>query len=280
MRLLDSELEAYIREDIPYFDLTTEMLALDARPMQLEIFTREAITVACVEEAARIAQLLGCESTILHPSGTTIEANSAMLRIKGAHQQLHQSWRVCQILLEYACGIATKSALMKTKIRQSNAHCELYVTRKSFPFAKRFVIRAVTAGGALPHRLGLSESLLVFDQHRMLYEHEADFYSALKSLIAQNHEKKVVVESETIDDAKTLLSLGVEVLQMDKCSLDVLSSLVAFKTSQFPHARILAAGGINPGNIAAIAATGIDGVVSSAPYSAGMADLSAKWTHL
>ncbi|MEJ2468726.1 MAG: hypothetical protein P8Y51_06605 [Campylobacterales bacterium] len=85
------------------------------------------------------------------------------------------------------------------------------------------------------------------------------------------------MESETLEDAKWLLTIGADVIQMDKCTLETLRTLVAFKNEHFPHASILAAGGINPSNVTEVASTGVNGLVTSSPYQAGMADLTARW---
>jgi molybdenum transport protein len=279
-RLSDPELLEYIRGDLPYFDLTTQLLALPPQQATLRILTREDVVAACTEEALRIGELLGCEGLGFRPSGTEAEAGSVLLELKGDHEALHNAWRLCQILLEYACAMATRARRMLEKAHEANPHCELLVTRKSFPFAKRFVIRALACGGAMPHRLGLSETVLVFEQHRALYPDREAFAQALKTPKRRCVEKKLTVESELLDDAKWLLSLGADVIQMDKCTPETLQELVAYKREHYPAATILAAGGINPANVAAFAATGVEGIVTSSPYQAGMADLTARWeTH-
>lgn len=276
-RLSDPELWEYIRGDLPYFDLTTHLLDLPPAPAVLRIITRQTVMAACTEEAARIGELLGCEADIVHASGTPVGAGGTLIVLRGTHADLHSAWRLCQILLEYACGMASRAHTMLQSARAHNPHCELFITRKTFPFAKRFVIRALLCGGAMPHRLGLSETILVFDQHRALYPDAAAFHAALAGMKKRGAEKKLTVESDSLHDAKTLLALGVDVIQMDKCDVPTLEALVAWRNAQFPHAVILAAGGINPSNAAMFAATGVDGLVTSSPYQAGMADLTAQW---
>jgi molybdenum transport protein len=276
-RLSDPELWEYIRGDLPFFDLTTHLLALPPKRGTLRIVTREKVVVACTEEALRIGELLGCEGWSCCASGTEADAGSVLLELRGDHEALHNAWRLCQILLEYACGMATRTRGMLQKAHAVNPHCELLVTRKSFPFAKRFVIRALVCGGAMPHRLGLSETVLVFEQHRALYPDREAFAEALGALKLRCVEKKLAVESEALDDAKWLLSLGADAIQMDKCTPDILRELVDYKREHYPHAVILAAGGINPSNVEAFAATGVEGIVTSSPYQAGMADLTATW---
>ena len=65
---------------------------------------------------------------------------------------------------------------MKKEIDEVNSNCELLGTRKNFPFAKKFCIKSIMSGGAMPHRLGLSETVLFFPNHRVVYEDKHDFY--------------------------------------------------------------------------------------------------------
>ncbi|WP_345991148.1 ModD protein [Sulfurimonas sp. HSL-1716] len=275
--LLDAELLEYIREDMPYFDLTTTMLGEDFDDAILEIRTREETVVACSEEAARIAELLGCEVEFFVPSSNRVKAQEAILRIKAKGEILHRAWKLTQVLLEYACGMATYANDMLLNVQKVNRHCEILVTRKSIPFAKKFAVRALLCGGVLPHRLGLSESILIFSHHRSLFKDTDAFKDAFKRLKPKAVEKKIVVECEDIQDAKEMLMLGADVIQMDKCALDIFSDLVGYRQTHFPDAKITAAGGINKDNAAEFAKTGVDAIITSSPYQAKMADLSAKW---
>jgi molybdenum transport protein len=276
-RLSDHELWAYIREDLPYFDLTTHLLGVSKKRESLSIVTRDKIVAACTEEAARIGELLGCEVYYSVASGTTVEEKGLLLELQGNGEVLHQAWRLCQILLEYACGMATHANGMLQDAHNVNPDCEILVTRKSFPFAKRFTMRALLIGGVMPHRLGLSESVLIFENHRALYDDTAAFEAALPQIKKRCVEKKLVVESESLEDAKRMLQLGADVIQMDKSVPETLAALVAYKHEHHPHATIIAAGGINRKNVVQYAQTGVDAIVTSSLYQAGMADLTSSW---
>jgi len=280
MRLSDTQLWEYIREDLPYFDLTTHMLELPAKEVTLRITTRENILCACTEEAARIAELLGCKVLAFAPSKTQLKKGALLLEFTGLHVAVHEAWKLTQVLLEYACGMATNAAKMVQNAQEHHPKIQILATRKSHPFAKHLSIRALLCGGVLPHRLGLCESVLIFPQHRALYENAAAFQEAMKKLKSECIEKKLVIESHTFDDAKEMLSLGADVLQMDKCDVATLAELVAYKNLHFPQVRILAAGGINASNAAAFGATGVDAIVTSALYQSPMADLTSKLVRL
>ena len=90
------------------------------------------------------------------------------------------------------------------KIEKINPSCELLTTRKTFPFSKRFCIKATICGGATIHRLNLSETILFFDGHRILFKNNEEFYEDLKRIKTKIPEKKLNVESYTFEDSKTL----------------------------------------------------------------------------
>jgi molybdenum transport protein len=276
----DEELMRYVREDVPYGDLTTHLQDACNVKARLNIYTREPIVVACIEEASRIGELLGVQVRFAIRRGGFANANQTLLEFEGSYEALHHVWRSAQNLLEFSCKIATVTHDMVTKIGEFNPKCELLTTRKSFPFAKQFCIKSVMAGGGFPHRLGLSETILLFPQHRILYDTQDAFLSAVKRMQERAPEKHVAVETESLEEAKILLQNGVDLLQVDKASPKVLEQIVTCKDDLNPKAKILAAGGIGPKNVQEFAKTGVDGIVTSAVYAVGMANLGSVMERL
>ncbi len=276
MIISDVKLLEYIKEDLPYFDLTTHLQESDDKKASLEIFTRENIISSCTEEACRIAELLSCKVNFFIPSKQEIKKDEVLIRIEGTFSKIHEAYKLMQVLLEYSCKIATITNQMSKMIKESNPTCELLTTRKSFPFSKKFCIKSILNGGAMPHRLGLSETILFFKQHRELYSSNEEFYKNIDKFKNMVPEKKVIVESSTFEDIKSLLDYGVDVIQVDKGSLDLIKKVISLKKQKYKNAKILAAGGINLTNVQSYAKLGIDGVVTSSLYNCGMADLGVK----
>ena len=73
-------------------------------------------------------------------------------------------------------------------------------TRKTLPGTRALSIKAIRSGGAVPHRLGLSETILVFAQHRT-FTGRASFSTIIKRLRQCVPEKKIVVEADTLAEA-------------------------------------------------------------------------------
>ena len=271
----DARIDQLIAEDVPYIDLTTQMLGISDKPARIEFFTREDATVCATEEAARVLQHLGAEVESLVPSGEHVAAGTILLVAVGPAGALHKAWKVCLNLLDHCSAVATKTHNLVSAAKSANPACEVLTTRKSMPGVKDLLTKAVTAGGAFPHRLGLSETVLVFDNHTRLMGGFDAFLEALPSLRSKCIEKKLFVEADA-DQARALARAGVDGIQFDKIPADELAALVAELREIDPHCTLIAAGGINAKNAAAYAATGVDGLATTAPFSAAPLDMSAR----
>ncbi|PLY09732.1 MAG: molybdenum ABC transporter [Arcobacter sp.] len=271
-----TELEKYIQDDIPYFDLTTSLQNCSDKKVELEVYTREDIIVSCSEEAAKISELLNCKVEFFLKSKQKALKQETILKYYGLYEDVHKAWRLTQILLEYSCKISTSAFLMKELIEEVNQNCELLTTRKTFPFSKIFCIKAAICGGATPHRLGLSETILFFDGHRIIYKDNEEFYSAIKKIKNSSSEKNIAVESDNFEDAKRLMQIGVDTLQLDKIDFETLDNIIKYKNENFSKVKILLAGGINLSNVKDFAKYTVDGIVTSSIYLSGMADISSK----
>lgn len=277
--LPDSELERFIEEDLPYGDLTTHLLGIGQQRGTISFVTRHKTTVCCTEEAARLLEKCGCRIVGYTASGTFLEADRELLLAEGTAQALHAGWKMALNLLEYGSGIATRTARIVASARRANPRIAVVTTRKSFPGTKKLAIKAICAGGALPHRLGLSESVLVFRQHAVFMD-EIAFLKQLAELKVRAPETKLIVEAESADDAQRLALTGVDLIQLDKLQPHILKGLVRQIRQVNSRVTLSAAGGINEQNAAEYAASGVDILVLSSVYFGKPADIAATITPL
>ena len=278
-RIPDSEIERFIDEDVPYGDLTTELLGIGSEYGEILFRSREHTVVCCTEEAGRVLEKCGAKITELTPSGTVVEAGMLILKAEGQAAALHAGWKVALNLLEYASGIATRTAKIVERARAASPGINVVTTRKSFPGTKKIAIKAIKAGGALPHRLGLSESILVFSQHTVFLGGLEPFLETIAKLKQMAPEQRILVEANSPEEALKIARAGADVVQVDKMSIAALSKLVMEIRDTCPGVSISAAGGINADNAAAYAATGIDIIVLSSVYFGKPSDISAVINH-
>ena len=273
MRLSDAEILDYINEDLPYFDLTTSLQDIDKKA-SLEIYSRDEICVSCVDVAASVARLLGCESEIFVQNSQICKVGDVIIKIYGGYEDVHKAWKLAQVALEYASAIATYTNKMAKAAKSVNKKCEVLATRKSFPFAKKFCVKAVLEGGGGMHRLGLSDSVLFFKNHIKAYTSFDEFISHLPEFKAKMVERKICVEAENLDEASKLLKAKCDVVQCDKFSPELIQNVLALRDEISPNTMVLAAGGVNLANAKEFA--NADAIVTSAMYSKGVADISAR----
>src|SRR5664280_1454810 len=140
----------------------------------------------------------------------------AFFEATGAGAALHVGWKVAVNLLEAASGIATRTRGIVDKAHAVDPAVEVVATRKVFPGTKRVAIKAVLAGGALPHRLGLSETVLVFPQHIALLGGLEPAPERMRELKSWSREKKIGVEVTDTKQAVLIARAGADVIQVDK----------------------------------------------------------------
>jgi molybdenum transport protein len=272
----DSDIERFIEEDVPYGDLTTHLLGIGGKGGRIVYSTREETTLCCTEEASRLLKKLGALSIRMLASGTFVPAGTEVLEAQGTVEALHLGWKAALNLLEYASGVASRTARIVKAARKVNPDVSVVTTRKSFPGTKKIVIKAVMAGGALPHRLGLSETILVFKQHTAFMGGLEGFLKTVSDLRARAKETKIIVEADTFDEAVRIARNGVDVVQVDKMSPDELSVLTGQVRAINPAVKISAAGGINEANVTEYAAAGVDIIVLSSVYFGKPADMGVS----
>ena len=280
MRFSNARIDAFIEEDVPYIDLTCEVLGINNQPGEMEYFTRESCVLAGTDIARRIMRNLGCEVLASSEDGQLVSAGQTFFTVRGAAADLHAAWKVCLNVFDHLSAVATKTRSMVDEVHAVNPECEVLTTRKSMPGAKDLLTCAVMAGGAFPHRLGLSETVLVFEQHLAFFGGFNRFVEEMPRIKARCVEKKLFVEA----DAQRALALarasagghGVDGIQLDKVPVSELAELVRRIRDIDPRITIIAAGGINPQNAGAYAACGVDGLATTAPFTAKPVDMSVR----
>ncbi|MBT3066440.1 ModD protein [Rhodoferax sp. U11-2br] len=267
--LNDTQLQTLLQDDVPFGDLTTHSLGIGTNMGKLSFHARQAMTVCGTEEACRLFELAGAQGTRVLPSGAVAQAGELLLQAHGPVADLHRAWKTAQTLVEWASGISSATASIVAAANGLAVAC----TRKNVPGTKALSAKAVRAGGGILHRLGLSETILVFAEHR-LYLNESPVQT-IKRMRRTQPEKKLAVEVANVNEALVWAQAGAEVLQLEKFTPEAVAACrQALAEIQLPTRPLLAAaGGIHAGNAAAYVAAGVDFLVTSSPYWAPPRDV-------
>ncbi len=255
----DNEIDGFIAEDVPYFDLTAEILGVDG-DASISFVSRDEGVVCGTEEVARICQKLGLVCEVHAKSGKQVSKGETLLSAHGDAKSALKAWKPSQNILEYASAVATQTAKMVEAIKAVSPHTHFATTRKTIPATKKLALKAVLSGGGYAHRLGLSETVLIFDQYVGLA------CMSMKECIAKakatTREHKIAVEVKKYDDAVEAINAGADIVQCDKLSAEEVSKIKAISQS----AVVIATGGINLQNVAQYASAKPDVIVSSSVY--------------
>lgn len=280
MRINPKTVYAWLEEDLPYFDLTTQVLGVGGMQARMSYHCRHPAIACGTEEAAVLVREAGAQVISMVNSGEAINSGQDFFVVDGSFSALNEITKVIQNIFEYASGVATRTQQLVSAAKQVNPAINILTTRKVFPGTKALSIKAILAGGAYPHRLGLSETILLFRQHIEFIGGFAAIEDCVARILAQDCEKHILLEVESAEDVEAVMHLPIHGIQYDKISPDELSILVAKVRKVNPQLTQLAAGGITLDNAAQYAATGVDGLVTTSVYFGKPADVGARFVKL
>ena len=268
MYFTDEEIDKLITEDMPYFDLTKELLNI-RKSGKISFFTRKDAIVTANDLIERLSNRLNLKVVFKEKNKKLIKAGDKLFEAEGENVLI--LWKIAQNIYEYALSVSTYTYEMVQKAKSINPHIEILTTRKIIPFTKKIALNAIMDGGAFPHRVTTTETILVFDNYINLYGGWDKFFKDFKELKYKAVEKKWVIECESIERAEKLIEIGVDMIQLDKVDVETTKKIV--EMAHKANIKVLSAGGINKENVTDYAKTGVDGIVTTAPYFAKGADV-------
>ncbi|MEM8864451.1 MAG: carboxylating nicotinate-nucleotide diphosphorylase [Planctomycetota bacterium] len=225
--------------------------------------------------------------------GDSIVPGQAVATMKGPAAALLTAERTVLNFLGRLAGIASLTRQYVEAVAGTGV--DVYDTRKTTPGWRRLEKYAVACGGGHNHRLGLSEAVLIKDNHLALSDQQgltpADAVARARRQLAdrlQGRAAEMVIEIEvdTLDQLQQVLPAHPDVVLLDNMSLDQLRQAVSIRdaaaaASPEPATPIVleASGGVNLETIGSIAQTGIDRIsVGALTHSAASLDLGLDWS--
>jgi molybdenum transport protein len=269
-------LAAWLDEDAGNGDLTTHLLGIGHQNGTMRFTTRHATVLCGSEEVAALCVQEGLNVPHTTPSGSLLREKTEFLRVEGSAAALHRVWKVAVNILESASGVATATADFVERAKEANPLVHVAATRKTPPGMRRLLFKAIACGGALPHRMGLGETVLIFDEHIRFLGGVETLCRRLPGIKRDAPEKKITVEAHNETDALRFAAAGADIVQVDKFTPFQLAGLKKELTKQHPAVLLAAAGGINQNNVADYVRAGADIIVTSSLYAAKPADIGGR----
>jgi len=257
-------------------DLTTAVTVRQPVAGEAIIEARTPCVVAGLLYAGTTARAAGCGIAWSVDEGQSIEPGP-LGRMRGDLAALLRAERAVLNILQRAAGIATMTRRFVAAVEGSG--CRVLHTRKTAPGLRLLDVAAVVAGGGAVHRLDLTHTVMVKDNHwRALAREKRSLRDALQAARARGALAcQVEVESEA--QVVEACDAGADRLLVDNQRPERLREWAALARSRHPAIAIEATGGITLANVRAYADAGADYVsVGALTHSVSAADIALTLT--
>ncbi|MEG3438538.1 carboxylating nicotinate-nucleotide diphosphorylase [Pannus brasiliensis CCIBt3594] len=274
--LLDRMLENWIAEDLGRGDRTTAgILEGRDRIERARWIAKETGVIAGLPVAARVFQLLdrSARFTPLVVEGDAIVSGNSIAEIEGSLSALLMGERVALNLVMRLSGIAGATRRYADKIADLPA--KLVDTRKTTPGLRILEKYASRVGGAINHRIGLDDAVMIKDNHIQA----AGSVSEAVRRVRQTMPYPLTIEVETgnLAEVREALASGVEIIMLDNMDRETTREAVQIIRDFSKSTKIEASGNITLDTIRSVAETGVDYISTSAPITrSSWLDLSMK----
>ena len=277
VELTASEIRAAVKaalaEDIGGGDVTTLATVPKAQTFKTVMRAREPLVVAGLEFARAAFRQLSSAVKIEHlvHDGTHVGRGDNLLRISGPARAILTAERVALNFVQHLSGVATLTAQFVAAVKGTRT--QILDTRKTTPGWRRFEKYAVACGGGRNHRFGLSDLILIKDNHLAALQNETpNAVAAAVQRARKIYPKlKVEVEADTLEQVAQAADAGADIILLDNMNAEQLRSAVKIAKGR---AKTEASGGVNLKTVRAIAQTGVDFIsVGALTHSARAVDI-------
>lgn len=275
-KVISEAVERALTEDTPWGDVTVAASIPADLHFRADLVAREpgifAGGAVMLETFRQIDSRITLTSLVA--DGTAFSPGDSLATLTGPAAGILTGERVALNFVQRLSGIATLTSIFVAQVASTDSHARIADTRKTTPGLRALEKHAVVAGGGSNHRFGLSDAIMLKDNH--LAALGATTGSGLTDAIRRvkasvGHTTAMIVEVDRLDQLDPVLQAGVTGILLDNFSFDQLRSGV-----EHIDGRCVAeaSGGVNLDTVAEIAATGVDIIsVGAITHGANALDL-------
>lgn len=232
--------------------------------------------LAGMEVAEKIFRFMqpDIEFIALKKDGDEMRFGEIAFEVKAKVHTILQCERLVLNCMQRMSGIATLTNKYVKKLEGYKTR--LLDTRKTTPNFRVLEKEAVRIGGAVNHRFGLYDMIMLKDNH-------IDYCGGIKNAIEKAYKYvqtkkpglKIEVETRSLADVETVMQTGkVDRIMLDNFTPQLITEALKLINGKY---ETEASGGINYDNLESYAATGVDFISSGAIiHQATSLDLSLK----
>jgi len=272
---VSADVRTALAEDIGTGDLTAALVPEHQYATATIISRQWAIVCgqAWVEEVFR--QLDGSVTIEwLIAEGGETGPDAVISRLKGPARSLLTGERTALNFLQLLSG--TASAARRCVDAVQGTRVRILDTRKTIPGLRLAQKYAVRCGGAVNHRIGLFDAVLIKENHIVA---AGGIQAAVAAALGSPAEVLIEVEVETLEQTRQALASGAQRLLLDNFSLEEMRDAVVLRDGLNPAVELEASGSITTGMLREVAETGVDFIsIGSLTKNVKAIDLSMRFS--
>jgi nicotinate-nucleotide pyrophosphorylase (carboxylating) len=265
-------------EDGAVYDITTLSTVPKGQLAQADIIAHQEGFEAGLAVAIATFHQLDERIVIDHlvEDGEHVHPDQVLARLSGPAGSILSAERVALNFLGHLSGISSITARCVQAV--AGTQTRILDTRKTTPGLRGLEKDAVLLGGGQNHRFGLSDGVLIKDNHIKAAGGIVQAVTAARR--TAQHLLKIEVECETISEVRLALEAGADVILLDNMDVETMRSAVELARRDAPGVLLEASGniGTNPQRLATVAATGVDFIsLGALTHSAPNFDISLEF---
>ena len=218
-------IDAALTEDLGSGDLTTEAAVPPGTKVTGNYLAKEDGVLCGLKLCSLVFERLGGDVvfTSHKEDGESVKKGEILASVSGDAKTILSGERTGLNLLQHLSGIASRTALAVEAI--SGTKARITDTRKTTPGLRALEKYAVRAGGGVNHRFGLSDGILIKDNHIAA----AGGIRAAVAMARKRapHTLKIEVETENLEQVKEALAAGADIIMLDNMSLPAMAEAVS-----------------------------------------------------
>ncbi len=265
---LNDLIRAAIKEDMPKGDVTTESLAVPPRNGRARLLAKEDLILsgAAPFEQTMLTLEPGARLKWHFEEGDMILKDQIICTLQGDLIQLLKAERVALNFLGHLSGIATLTRKYVKKVEKYKT--QILDTRKTTPGYRELEKRAVVHGGGTNHRLNLSDSILIKDNHVTVM---GGLANAIRR-VREHTSLPMEVEARSLQEVREAVKENVSHILLDNMN----DAMLREALNEIPQEiETEASGNMNLDRVESVAALGVDFIsVGALTHSAPNADIS------
>lgn len=257
MALLRKKIAEWLEEDAGGGDVTSwAVLPADAVVRGFLHVKEDAVLAGlpAAREAFRQADP-AIEFAARAEEGAFVAKGTVIAEVSGPARGILTAERLALNLLQRLSGIATATRRFVEAVRDVPG-VRIVDTRKTTPGHRFLEKYAVRIGGGHNHRFGLSDAVMIKDNH-------IKAAGGIRAAVARArasipHTMTIEVETETLQQVEEALEAGADIIMLDNMPLEDMKEAVRLIRARSPRTIVEASGGVRLETVLAIAETGVD----------------------